>query len=259
MKAKINRLQLVRLWNSEYSIFVNQIVAIILKYQPEVLHLQKAYAKLTAMMPNLSKIKAQELSNSLTNSLQELDTERGDLISAIATVVKALGKLSKLSIAPDVSVMKRFLNIHGSDISKANYISATERTRELLADYNAKADVKAAALALNLKMLFDQLSVVNTQFATLFLQRTADEAAQEKVDARAIRTETDAVLTAFFDAFEFCSSEYDELDYTTPANELNDLIAYYKTHLKARTTRKKGSKVVSTETPIVPAASQVKL
>ena len=255
MKSTINRLQLVRLWNSEYSVFVNQIVAIILKYQPTVLHLQKAYAKLTAMLPNLAKIKAQELSNSLTNSLQELDTERGDLINAIATIVKALGKLSKLSIAPDVAVMKRFLNIHGSDISKANYISAIERTEGLLADYDSKADVKASAVVLNLKILFDELSVVNTQFATMFLQRTQDEAAQEKVDARAIRTETDKALTAFFDAFEFCSSEYDDLDYTTPANELNDLIAYYKTQLKARATRRKAGKDVSKETPIAPSAA----
>ena len=255
MKATIIRLQLVRLWNSEYSVFVNQIVAIILKYQPTVLHLQKAYAKLTTLLPNLAKIKAQELSNSLTNSLQELDAERGDLINAIRTIVKALGRLTKLSIAPDVAVIKRFLAIHGSDISKANYISATERTKGLLADYNAKADVKAAAEALNLKMLFDELSVVNTQFATLFLQRTQDEAAQEKVDARAIRTETDKALTALFDAFEFCSSEYDELDYTTPANELNDLIAYYKTQLKARATRRKAGKDVSKETPITPAAA----
>ena len=255
MKTIINRLPLKGLWNSEYSIFVNQIVAIILKYQPTVLHLQKADAKLTALLPILAKIKAQELSNSLTNSLQELDAERGDLINAIATIVKALGKLTKLSIAPDVAVMKRFLAIHGSDISKANYISATERTKGLLADYDAKADVKAAVLALNLKMLFDELSVVNTQFGTLFLQRTRDEAAQEKVDARAIRTETDKALTALFDAFEFCSTEYEDLDYVTPANELNDLIAYYKTQLKARATRRKAGKDVGNETPIAPAAA----
>ena len=254
MKSTINRLQLVRLWNSEYSIFVNQIVAIILKYQPEVLHLQKAYAKLTAMLPNLAKIKAQELSNSLTNSLQELDTERGDLINAIATIVKALGKLIMPSVAPHVAVMKRFLNIHGSDIARVNYNSATERTKSLLTDYDAKADVKAAALALNLKILFNELSVVNTQFATMFLQRTEEEAAQEKVDARAIRTETDKALTAFFDAFEFCSSEYDELDYATPANELNDLIAYYKTQLKARATRRKAGGDESKEPPIAPAS-----
>lgn len=254
MKTTINRLRFSHLWNSEYSIFVNQIVAIILKYQPEVLHLQKVYAKLTAMLPNLAKVKAQEQSSALSNSLHELDTERDTLINVIAAIVKALGKLSMQSVAPHVVVLKRFLNIHGSDIAKANYNSATELTRELLADYDAKADVKAAALALNLKMLFDELSIVNTQFATMFLQRTEEEAAQEKVDARAIRTETDKALTALFDAFEYCSDEYDEPDYATPANELNDLIAYYKTQLKARTTRRKGGDDVSNETPIAPAS-----
>ena len=255
MKSTIIRLQLVRLWNSEYSIFVNQIVAIILKYQPELLHLQKAFAKLTAMLPGLEKIKAQELSNALSNSLHELDSERDALINAIAAIVKAYGKPNMPTIAADVIVMRRFLNVYASDITKANYNAATERTRNLLADYNAKADVQAAAKALNLNMLFDQLSEVNSQFATMFLQRTKEEAAQEKVDARAIRTETDKVLTAFFDAFEFCSTEYDELDYVTPANELNDLIAYYKTQLKTRTTRKKGGKDVSGEMPIAPAAA----
>lgn len=53
----------------------------------------------------------------------------------------------------------------------------------------------------------------------------------QKVDSHVIRTETDVVLTAFFDAFEYCSTEYNEPDYITPANELNDLIAYYKTQL----------------------------
>jgi len=255
MKTIINRLPLKGLWNSEYSIFVNQIVAIILKYQPEALHLQKAFAKLTAMLPNLEKIKAQELSSALSNSLHELDSERDTLINAIAAIVKALGKPNMPSIAPHVVVMKRFLNVNASDIAKANYNAATERTRKLLADYDAKADVQAAASALNLKMLFDQLSVVNTQFATMFLQRTEEEAAQEKVDARAIRTETDKVLTAFFNAIEYCSDEYDEPDYVTPANELNDLIAYYKTQLKARATRRKAGDDESKEPPIAPSAS----
>ena len=146
--------------------------------------------------------------------------------------------------------MNRFLDIHGRDIDSANYSSETNRMNDLLADYDGKPEVQAAAVALNLKMLFDQLRMVNTQFATLFLQRNAENAAVEVVDSQAIRTETDKVLTAFFDAFEFCSSEYEELDYATPANEMNDLTNYYKTQLKARSTRRNSGKDVSTEKPI---------
>ena len=250
MSKKIARLSFRELWNSEYTLFVNQLVIIFQKYPIEALHLAKAFGKVLALLPQLAKIKAQELSNAISNQLRDLDNERDTLIKAIVGQVKAMGKISLASIAPHVVVMNRFLDIHGRDIDSANYSSETNRMNDLLADYDGKPEVQAAAVALNLKMLFDQLRVVNTQFATLFLQRNAENAAVEVVDSQAIRTETDKALTAFFDAFEFCSSEYEELDYATPANEMNDLTNYYKTQLKARSTRRNSGKDVSTEKPI---------
>ena len=250
MSKKIARLTFRELWNSEYTLFVNQLVIIFQKYPIEALHLAKAFGKVLALLPQLAKVKAQELSNAISNQLRDLDNERDTLIKAIVGQVKAMGKISLASIAPHVVVMNRFLDIHGRDIDSANYSSETNRMNDLLADYDGKPEVQAAAVALNLKMLFDQLRMVNTQFATLFLQRNAENAAVEVVDSQAIRTETDKALTAFFDAFEFCSSEYEELDYATPANEMNDLTNYYKTQLKARSTRRNSGKDVSTEKPI---------
>ena len=253
METKVNRLQLKNLWNSEYTIFVNQVVGIFVKYDPEKLHLQKAFGKLLNVLPDLDKIKAQELGSTHSKSLQELDSERDTLINAGVAQVKAMGKLSLAAVAPHVIVVKRFLDTHGRDIAKANYNSATDRTNKMLADYDAKADVKTAVEALNLKILFDQLRVVNMQFANLFLQRGHDEVANEKIDVRAIRAKTDKVLTSFFNGFEFCSDEYDELDYQTPAIEINNLIAYYKTQLKARDTRRSEGNDVSKEDPIAGA------
>ena len=250
METKINRLQLNHLWNSEYTRFVNQVVDVFVKYDSEKLHLQKAFGKLLNVLPDLEKVKAQELSNALSNSLQDLGNDRANLIKAIFMNVKILGRLTLPSVAPHIVVLKRFLKIHGSDISDANYNSATERTIKLLVDYEAKADVKAAAEAAGLKLLFDNLSVVNTQFANLYLLRAEEDADKEIVDTRVIRNETDKILTAFFNAFEFCSSEYDEPDYTTPANRLNEVIDLYKTQLKARATRRKAGEDVTKEPAI---------
>jgi hypothetical protein len=112
----------------------------------------------------------------------------------------------------------------------------------MLADYDSKPEVKMAAVVLNINMIIEELREVNTQFYNLFLQRAEEDAAIERVDSRTIRSKTDKLLNAFFNAIEFCSSEYDELDYETPANELNELISHYKTLLKARTTRSKNAK-----------------
>lgn len=250
MKVTIFRLQLNHLWNSEYCIFVSQLVAIFLKYQPEVLHLKKAFERLTAFMPEIAKIKAQELGNVISNQLADLNNERKTLIKSIINQVKTFGKLSIPGMAQHVAVLNRFLDKHGRDLGESNYSSNSERFDDLLSDYDANAEVRAAVTALHLVILFDQLRTVNTQFTSLFLQRTEENAAVEVVDAREIRTETDKALIAFFNAFEFCSTEYDELDYRTPANEINELISHYKSQLKARATRRNEGKDVHTEAPI---------
>ena len=104
---------------------------------------------------------------------------------------------------------------------------------------------------LKLKYPIDRVAdlPVNTIiFANLFLQRGHEEVAIEKIDIRAIRANTDIVLTSFFNGFEFCSDEYDEPDYQTPEIEINNMNAYYKTQLKARATcRSEGNDVSKKE------------
>jgi hypothetical protein len=250
MRVKISRLNYKSLWNSEYTMFVTQLTVIILKYKLYALHLAKAYGKVQELLPALAKIKAQELSNEISNQLQELDAERDTLITALAAQVKTMGRLSMPSLAPHVVVLNHFFDTHGRDIATANYNAETKRINDLLADYDKKPDVQAAATALNLSFLFDQMRTVNSQFGSLFMQRTGEDAAVEKVDSNTIRAEADKAITSFFDAIEFCSSEYEELDYVTPANEINDLVAYYKTQLKARATRRNAGKDVAVEAPI---------
>jgi hypothetical protein len=250
MRVKISRLNYKSLWNSEYTIFVNQLSTIILKYKLYAMHLAKSFGKVQELLPALAKIKAQEVSNTISNQLQELDDERDTVITAIAAQVKTMGRLNMPTLAPHLVVLNHFFDTHGRDIATANYNAETKRIKDLLADYDAKPDIQAASTALNLSFLFEHMRTVNTQFDSLFMQRTGEDAAVEKVDSGAIRAQADKAISAFFDAIEFCSSEYEELDYVTPSNEINDLVAYYKTQLKARATRRNSGKDVAVEAPI---------
>ena len=254
MKVTIIRVQLSHLWNSEYCMFVSQIVAIFLKFGAEALHLKKSFDRVLALMPEIAKIKAQELGNVISNQLQDLNTERRTLILSIADQVRTYSKLSMPSLAQHVMVLNRFLDKHGRDIGTTNYNSNTDRFNDLLIDYDANAEVKAAVAAMQLVVFFDHLQDINSQFATLYLQRSDENSSVEKVDAEAIRTQTDKALTAFYDAFEFCSTEYEDQDYQTPADKMNDIISHYKTELKARTTRRHTGEQVHTEAPITAAS-----
>ncbi len=250
MSLKIVRLTLKSLWNSEYTIFINQVINIVTKYQPEKLHLTKAFNKLAAFKPDLEKIKVQELGNAISTLLSNLDKERDILIDVIIAQVDTLGKVDLPSITPHVEVLTRFFDIHGRDIATTPYNPETKRIKDLMVDYKKKEDVLLAAETLNLKILFEQLEKVNTIFDEKFMQRTEEISAAEKIDTRAKRSEIDEALREFFEAFEFCSREYDDLNYETPANELNNLVGYYKAQLKARATRRKSGKDVSGEQPI---------
>lgn len=187
MSVKITRVDLPKLWNSEYTIFVNQLINIISKHQPENLHLEKAFNKLAAFVPDLAKIKVQELSNAISRLLSDLDKERDILFNTIVGQVKVLAKVNLPAITPHVAILRSFINIHGDDIADAPYNAETKRLDDLKAGYQSKAKVKAAADALNMGVLFDQLFLVNANFASQFMQRTKEESSTEKVNTRAIR------------------------------------------------------------------------
>ncbi len=254
MSLKLNRITFKLLRNSEYTIFVNQLAQIAAKYQPETLNLAKPVLKINALLPSVAKIKAQESNKVLSNQLHDLDNQRDTLFNAIVAQARTLSKINLPTITPHTDVLNIFLDKHGRDIASATLNAETQRLSNLLNDYQATAEVKAAAVALNMKILFDQLLIANNNFAALFLQRTQEDAAIEKVQTPTIRLETDKALNSLLDAIEYCSNEYDDKDYAPLANELNDLIGYYKTQIKARTTRRNSGKNVSEEPEIVKPA-----
>jgi hypothetical protein len=254
MKVQIFRLPLKSLRNNEYTMFVSQLVAIFLKYNAEQLHLKKSFERFTAFMPELEKVKAQELSSVYSNLIHDLDVQRDNVFKAIVAQVKNIEKSGLSALMPQVAILNHLFDKHGRDIATDNYNAETKRMNDLLTEISSSTEITAAITATNLNLFVDQLRVLNTDFAAKYMLRTEEGAAIETVDARAIRTESDKALIAFFDAFEFCSTEYDDLDYQTPANELNEHITHYKTQLKTRDTRRTNGKDTTTEETIAPKA-----
>ncbi len=249
MTVELNRFTLSSLRNSEYPIFITQITKIVDKYQITDLHLSKPFTNLMLTLTELEKIKVQESGSALSNKINELDNSRDALINAIAAQVKNLSRVNLTVLKPHIDVLEKFLKKHGNDIASDNYNAETKRLDDLLTEYNDTPEIKTAATSLNLTMLFDQLKLDNTEFATLFMERNQSGAELEKIDTRSIRKTTNKELGYFFDAIEYCSREHNDQDYTALASELNDLVSYYKTQLKARSTRRNNNKEEESEEP----------
>ena len=252
MHVKISRLALKSLRNSEYTMFISQLVAILLKYNVDALQLRKSFDRLVALTPELDKIVAQDLSSAYSNKIRDLDAQRDNLFAVIVSMVKNLEKSGIATLAPHVELLKRLLDKHGRDIAEAGYSAETKRLNDFLVEISTNANLMAAITATNLALFIDQLRTVNTEFASKFMVRIEESSSSEVVNAYNIRLVSDKTLISFFRAIEFCSSEYEDLDYVTPANELNELITYYKTMLKARESRRMAGKDTSVEAPIEP-------
>ena len=252
MHVKISRLAFKSLRNSEYTMFISQLVAILLKYNVDALQLRKSFDRLVALTPELDKIVAQDLSSAYSNKIRDLDTQRDNLFAIIVSMVKNLEKSGIATLAPHVELLKRLLDKHGRDIAEAGYSAETKRLNDFLVEISTNANLMAAITATNLALFIDQLRTVNTEFASKFMVRIEESSSSEVVNAYNIRLVSDKTLISFFRAIEFCSSEYEDLDYVTPANELNELITYYKTMLKARESRRMAGKDTSVEAPIEP-------
>jgi len=223
-----------------------------LKYNLDALQLRKSFDRLVALTPELDKIVAQDLSSAYSNKIRDLDAQRDNLFAVIVSMVKNLEKSGIATLAPHVELLKRLLDKHGRDIAEAGYSAETKRLNDFLVEISTNANLMAAITATNLALFIDQLRTVNTEFASKFMVRIEESSSSEVVNAYNIRLVSDKTLISFFRAIEFCSSEYEDLDYVTPANELNELITYYKTMLKARESRRMAGKDTSVEAPIEP-------
>jgi len=250
MKLKVLHLTLKSLWNSEYTMYINLVVAKLLAVDTDALRLKKVALDLQGVLPYLAKIAAQELGNLKTLTLTTLDTTRDLLFDGLVDLAYAYEKMHVPAELDAVAQIQHFFTTHGRDISSANYLSESQRLNDMFTAYDNNSLVKAAAQTLHMVPYFELLRTANTQFVTEFNLRSDEEATAEKVDSKAIRAECDDKLNALFTAIDYCIREYDGIDYTELVNKINEITAYYKAQLKARATRHHNGADVTKEAPI---------
>ncbi|MDR2937471.1 MAG: DUF6261 family protein [Prevotellaceae bacterium] len=236
---KIIKFVFPELWNSEYPLVVNQLIAIVGSANPGSLHLQGSYDRLAAFGPRLAQIEVQEQADRNSALLSELDQQRDSLFSIIKSVAKAFA--GSPNLRHEAEQVQALIKKHGDDIPDTNYTAETKRLYDLIADAEQQPGLMAAVEALQLRPSFEQMRAANEEFDRQFMQRNAEQAAAEKVNVRGIRNECDKAVSALWTAIEFCMAEHGEAAYTPLVSAINTLNSYYKQQLAARATRRKAA------------------
>lgn len=252
---KINRFKLLGLWNKEYPLVVQRIIAIALRYAIEALHLGRKFGILEACRPLLELMEAKERKNRYSILMSEYDQKRDIYINVIHAIAKSFRRAALPGTGEAALRILEMFDKHGKNIARDNYTAETKRLYDIIADIERNPELSEALEKLALTPVFEALKTTNILFDEAFMERNKIMA-DDNADIPAIRKECDAAITGFFDAIEYCSDEYPELDYSGLAKELNQLNGYYKTQLKLRQSRRQTGKDVSTEEPIPPPDSE---
>lgn len=244
MKKKALSFNFPRLWNSEYPLVIERILDIVKRYNPEELYLKKAYDRLESYQEDLSKIKIQGKTSTITETITQIDDLRSRLTKCIFNLVDNYKKLGIEPYTSNAKILDLWLSKYGKGIIRDNYTSQTEKTNQLLSDKQKNIKITDALENLHLLDLVKKLEKANTDFEELFRNRTAEIAKNPSIDVKSIRAKIDDATNKLFTAIIFCKTEHEDKNYTPLINELTELLSYHRNQIKTRTNK---SKEVSSE------------
>jgi hypothetical protein len=256
MKIKIIRIRYGNLRNDEFVAAYKQTIDICEAHNIHVLRVEKSYGELSSLRSEIDGLKVQLRTNSLLSQMTATDFERDLLINGITRVVKSYQALDFPEITPYVKLLSPLLERHDTrTIAAAARTVETERLDKLEKEINADAALQEAFAKLNLASAVQRLFESNQQYKNLFRQYIAESGAEPTVNIVELRSRCTKALMQFFDAVEYSSYLYDDLDYAPFVAEATRLHQYYNQQLKARETRHKNGKKTSEEPPIPPMSN----
>jgi hypothetical protein len=236
---------LFRLNNTEHMQLMLDVDAMIGKYQPSVLGIEKRYQPFKQALEEEQKLYRTMRGSKLTTKMQEADRLRDKTWRALNTVVK--GYFSG-PIEEEVQSAKALLFILSQykNIKKETYLSENTAL-EIATGKLSGPPYRAQLEKLGLLSWVDELIKQNEHFEMLQRQRYTESAARPSGNIRGPRKQTDAAFLKVVSAFNATI----ELEIAKPvaanfATEVNALIKTYRTRLVARLNllkKKKGKKV----------------
>ncbi|MDO4783421.1 MAG: DUF6261 family protein [Capnocytophaga felis] len=227
-----------QLRNSEYPLVVKRILEIVSKHNVEELFLKKAYDRLAGLSSEVEKIQIQEKASGITDELANANKLRDKITTAVFNLVQNYKQLGIAEYSDKAKVLHLWLSKYGKKITKENYTSQTEKTNQLIAEMEGSEAIKNALSQLHLTDLLLRLKKTNEEFEKLFRSRTSEVASIPEIDVKAIRKNIDKELNKLFVAIDFCANEYEDKDYKPLISELQELLNYHKTQIKARRNKK---------------------
>ncbi|MNI49814.1 hypothetical protein D3C87_867850 [compost metagenome] len=183
----INSIVLQPLRNAEYIQFLTDTLNIVSKNNPVALNVSTQYDALLVAKDNAEKLFKISQASLVTEEIEALDKRRDDAINGINLHIQSLTYSSDLVINKYAKTLSAHLALFGPHIAIENYQSETTILRNIVNDWETKAELQEAITALNLGNWLTELETANNDFNQAYIKRNEELAAAPTDKLRELR------------------------------------------------------------------------
>ena len=199
--------------------------------------------QLTAFRSRISEAEALFImprESSYSPEIQALDTLRDSYFKGIYQVINGFTKHFDLRTRQAATLLSKNIKLYGPEINKLNYQAETSVIDSMINDWEKKTELADAITLLNLRDWSDEIKRKNTEFDTLYTQRTQEYGGRTQDKLKNKREEVAQAYQVLVDNLNARNTLDDTGKYTKVTNELNALSDQYTNMLHTRQGRRGG-------------------
>ena len=178
--------------------------------------------------------------SSYSPEIQALDTLRDNNFKGIHLVISGYMKHYDPEVRAAATLLNKNIKLYGPEINKLNYQAETSVIDSMTKDWENKPELADAITLLNLKDWSDEIKRKNTEFDTLYTQRTQEYGGRTQDKLKNKREEVAQAYQVLVDNLNARNTLDDTGKYTKVTNELNALSDQYTNMLHTRQGRRGG-------------------
>ena len=178
--------------------------------------------------------------SSYSPEIQALDTLRDSYFKGIYQVINGFTKHFDPRTREAATLLSKNIKLYGPEINKLNYQAETSVIDSMTKDWENKPELADAITLLNLRDWRDEIKRKNTEFDTLYTQRTQEYGGRTQDKLKNKREEVAQAYQVLVDNLNARNTLDDTGKYTKVTNELNALSDQYTNMLHTRQGRRGG-------------------
>jgi hypothetical protein len=171
----IDSIVLYKLRNGEYSQLMQDVLNITRDNDPAAMLVQDQFKALETIATEIESLFKVPTGSAITAELQKFDLERDNALTGIISLIRGNTYSSDSIIKSHAEKLNTHLALFGKDITSDSYQSETSSIRNIIADWDAQPDLKAALIALNLQSWKLVLENANNSFGEYYLLRAKEQ------------------------------------------------------------------------------------